>query len=657
METENTETALVIEVETTEAERLAAVSAANRRLMAAATQRAWLRPFFLWLAVGLVVGLSANLSGREWLASEEGYLWLAALALGAGFLQAWRQRCRLMGRLAREQVAAYRITPEAGGLRVDSERGSTHLNWTALEAVEDVSGVLILHLKGFQALCIPHRNLPEGPERAAFIARMRESGGLDARPVATYGCTPAPRPAGGRLLADLGRNVLAGFLFLALRPSAARRLQVSVSQLILLLLADIFLSGGLDFWRIGGDGDFNPAGLLPLFFGIPWLLLAAWATARAGMNESRTLAGAVALASLWLVVGIVWGALSLLPAAVWRALDDAAPLLWWAPFAYGLLASIPALVRTVGLLPEQRLGAVLAVVYLMGLPPFIFDQKESLWVARHDEAAEAAARARWQSTTSEAVLYAQPRLLQEALERVKPGRPGVPELFLLAVGGYGGQDVFLREVQAVQGLFQERFDTAGRSVVLVNNPATVAEQPIASVTALSRSLVWIGQRMNPDEDVLVLFMTSHGSPDHRFDLNLWPYRFDDLTPERLHALMQAAGIRYRVVVVSACYSGGFVPALADNDSLVISASRHDLNSHGCSHEADWTFFGRAFFQEALRGTHSFEMAFDQARVAVAEREAAENFAASEPQIAVGNGIRVALRAVERRLEGGRGASR
>jgi hypothetical protein len=422
--------------------------------------------------------------------------------------------------------------------------------------------------------------------------------------------------------------------------------------LILLLLVDIFLSGGLDLWRIRGDGDFNPAGLLPLFFGIPWLLLAAWATARAGMNENRTLAGAVALAALWLVVGLLWGALSLMPEGAWRALEDAAALLWWAPFAYGLLASIPALVRTVGLLPEQRLGAVLAVVVLMGLPPFILDQKEPLWVARHDEAAEAAARARWQGTTSEAVLYAQSRLLQEALERVTPGRPGVPELFLLAVGGYGGQDVFLREVQAVQGLFQERFDTAGRSVVLVNNPATVAEQPIASVTALARSLVWIGQRMNPDEDVLVLFMTSHGSRDHRFDLSLWPYRFDDLTPERLHALMEAAGIRYRVVVVSACYSGGFVPALADNDSLVISASRHDLNSHGCSHEADWTFFGRAFFHEALRGTRSFETAFDQARVAVAEREAAENFAASEPQIAVGNGIRVALRAVERRLEGG-----
>jgi len=464
--------------------------------------------------------------------------------------------------------------------------------------------------------------------------------------------TGSARPAPGQLLVDFGRNLLAGCLFLALRPSAVGALRASVPQLILLLLADIVVSAGLDYWRVEGAGDFNRAGLLPLFAGIPWLLLAAWTTARAGRNESRTVAGAVALAAVWLLLGLLWGGLSLLPPSAWRALDDAAPVVWWAPFGYGLLVSIDALVRTVGLLPEQRVGAVLAVIFLLGLPPVFLERKDALWVTHRDPAAEAAERARWQTTTSESVLYAQPRLLQEALERVKPGRPGVPELFLLAVGGYGGQDVFLREVQAVETLFQERFDTAGRSLVLMNNPATVADRPIASVTALARSLAGIGQRMNPDEDVLVLFMTSHGSPDHRFDLSLWPYRFDELTPERLQALLQQAGIRYRVVVVSACYSGGFVPALSDNDSLVISAARQDRNSHGCSHEADWTFFGRAYFDEALRGTRSFETAFEQAKVAVAAREASENFEASEPQITVGNGIRVALRAVERRLERG-----
>lgn len=461
-------------------------------------------------------------------------------------------------------------------------------------------------------------------------------------------------PKAIRPLVDLGCNLGAGFLFLALRPSAIRWLRASVPQLILLLLLDIVVSGSLDFWRLEGPADFNPAGLQALFFGIPWLLLAAWVTARVGKDESRTLPAAVALAALWLAAGLVWSALGLLPEASWRAIGDGAVLLWWAPLALGLLASVPALVRSVGLAPEHRVGVVLAVLFLIGLPPWLIDEPEPLWVERRDPTVDVDTRARWQRTANESVLYAQPRLLQDALERVQPGRPGVAEFFLLAVGGHGGQDVFLREVHSVDALFRERFGTAGHSMVLVNNPATVAEQPIASVTALARSLTVIGQRMNRDEDVLVLFMTSHGSPEHRFDLSLWPYRFDDLTPERLQSLIEAAGIRYRVVVVSACYSGGFVPPLSGNDSLVISAARPDRNSHGCSHEADWTFFGRAFFDEALRNTRSFELAFDQARRTVAEREAAESLEASEPQIAVGNGIRVALRAVERHLEGGRG---
>ncbi|NMG44435.1 peptidase C13 [Aromatoleum toluvorans] len=463
---------------------------------------------------------------------------------------------------------------------------------------------------------------------------------------------PVIQPKAGGLLGDLGCNLRAGCLFLALHPSALRSLRASVPQLILLLLLDMLLGGALDFWRVGGAGEFNSAGLLPLFFGIPWLLLAAWATARIAGNEGRAVAGAVALAALWLAASVIWGGLSLLPESAWLAFGEAAVVVWWAPFGLGLLASVAALVRAAGLERERRVAAVLVTIVLIGLPPLVIDEKESLWLARQEPIVDTTAQARRLRSASESVLYAQPRLLEETLDRVTPGRPGVPELFLLAVGGHGGQDVFLREVQSVEALFEERFDTAGHSVTLVNNPGTVAERPIASVTALARSLAVIGQRMNRDEDVLVLFMTSHGSPEHRFDLSLWPFRFDDLTPERLHEMLQAAGIRYQVVVVSACYSGGFVPPLSGNDSLVISAARRDRNSHGCSHEADWTFFGRAFFDEALRKTLSFEMAFDQARRTVAEREAAEGLEASEPQIAIGNGIRVALGAIERRLETG-----
>ena len=105
--------------------------------------------------------------------------------------------------------------------------------------------------------------------------------------------------------------------------------------------------------------------------------------------------------------------------------------------------------------------------------------------------------------------------------------------------------------------------------------------------------------MDRDEDILFLFLTSHGRPRPVLDRVL-PAPLADLTPAELRKMLDDAGIRNRVIVVSSCYSGSFVEALRDDDSLVITASAKDRNSFGCSNEADFTYFGKAFFDEALR---------------------------------------------------------
>ncbi len=460
---------------------------------------------------------------------------------------------------------------------------------------------------------------------------------------------PEPTPSGAPPGAPpaFAANLVAGLRALFFRSGFQSGLRPTTPQLLALLALPLLGSAAFQWSQIPGPVDFDPAGLPALFFGLPWLLLAAWAAARGGLQEVRFLPAAVTLAALWVWVAALQFALALLPPATWQRLGEDGLLLWWSPVAWGLAASVPALARAAGLEPERRVAALLAVALLLPIP-FWVESDTPLFTPREiPKPASADRETRRELAAREAVLYTQPRLLDEALSRLRPGKRGVPEVFLLAVGGYGGQDVFLREVQSVEALFRERFGTQGHSLVLANNPTTVGEIPIASVTALGRSLTRIGQLMNPDEDVLFLFMTSHGSPDHRFDLSLWPYRFDDLTPERLRSLLDQAGIRYRVVLVSACYSGGFVPALAGPDTLAMSAAAADRNSHGCSHGADWTFFGRAYFQEALGETRSFETAFDLAREAVGRRESDEGVDASLPQIAVGNGIRVALKAVER----------
>jgi hypothetical protein len=236
----------------------------------------------------------------------------------------------------------------------------------------------------------------------------------------------------------------------------------------------------------------------------------------------------------------------------------------------------------------------------------------------------------------ESVLYEQPVLLAAALDSVQPGKPGVPELFFLGVGGHR-QGVFLREVRAVETLFAERFGTAGHSLLLVNNKETVLTLPTANITSLRQALARMGERMN-EEDTLFLFLTSHGSSDHRFSFNFWPFRFTDLTPEELRQVLDAANIKRRVVVVSSCYSGGFIPALQDANTLVITAAAADRTSFGCNDENEFTEFGRAYFDEALRETSSFTRAFELAAKRIAEREKAENLTPSLPQMQGGEGL-------------------
>ena len=129
--------------------------------------------------------------------------------------------------------------------------------------------------------------------------------------------------------------------------------------------------------------------------------------------------------------------------------------------------------------------------------------------------------------------------------------------------------------------------------------------------------------MDGDEDVLVLFLTSHGSADFKFSLELWPIEFKTLDPATLRAILDESGIKNRVVVISACYSGGFVEKLRDDRTLVITAAAAGKNSFGCDNMAEWTYFGRAYFDEALRKTYSFTQAFELAKPLIEERERAQ----------------------------------
>ena len=176
-------------------------------------------------------------------------------------------------------------------------------------------------------------------------------------------------------------------------------------------------------------------------------------------------------------------------------------------------------------------------------------------------------------------------------------------------------------------------------MILVNNPATAHRFPFANHESLSRALSRIGKQMNAEEDLLFLFLTSHGLANHRFSIKLSPFGFSDITPQMLAKALDDAGIKRRVVVVSACYSGGFIPALANDHTLVITAASADRNSFGCNDTNDLTDFGRAYFEEALLETRSFTEAFERAKAIISAREMTDGSTPSNPQIAGGESLR------------------
>ncbi|EXF43927.1 MorN domain-containing protein [Pseudomonas sp. BAY1663] len=229
----------------------------------------------------------------------------------------------------------------------------------------------------------------------------------------------------------------------------------------------------------------------------------------------------------------------------------------------------------------------------------------------------------------ELALLDQGRLLDEAIAAL-PASTAAAELYSLTVAGDGRQSVFLRETDYVQRLLGERFAAHGQ-LSLANHRDHLSDRPLATRENLARAIRALAERSG-EEDLIFLYLTSHGSADHQLVLEQPRLSLDDLSAQDLAQLLEPLAARDTLVVISACYSGGFIEPLKSPRTLVMTAARADRVSFGCSEESDFTYFGRALFAEALQETDDIVQAFTLAKAKVAERERADDYQASEPQI-------------------------
>lgn len=232
----------------------------------------------------------------------------------------------------------------------------------------------------------------------------------------------------------------------------------------------------------------------------------------------------------------------------------------------------------------------------------------------------------------EDLMYAQSPMLDDAIAGLRASTPGKPGLYAIGFAGDAEENVFRNEVAFLPRLLAKRFDAAGRTLELVNSPWTFDTAPLATRSNLDAALLRMAQKMDRANDILLLFLTSHGSHDHQLYVAMGTLPLDQLTPQDIRSALDAAHITWRVVVISACYSGGFIPALREPHTLVITAARADRTSFGCGSDSQLTWFGKAFLVDALNRTTDFRTAFADAKQSIAQWERRDRETPSEPQL-------------------------
>jgi len=240
------------------------------------------------------------------------------------------------------------------------------------------------------------------------------------------------------------------------------------------------------------------------------------------------------------------------------------------------------------------------------------------------------------------------RRLARALATLAPQRAGVVDAYVLSIA-LDSDPVFGREARAAGEVLGRRYDALGRTLVLAGSdgagPSTL---PRGSPNSFAVALARIAEVMDRREDVLVLYTTSHGAP-----FGLYYHDADSgygaISPNRLRAMLDELGLSNRLLILSACYSGIFVPRLQSETTAIVTAAAADRTSFGCAAENDWTFFGDAMINHALRKPQSLGAAFGEASRLVADWERRIRARSSQPQVAMGAGAARWLNALERRM--------
>jgi hypothetical protein len=212
------------------------------------------------------------------------------------------------------------------------------------------------------------------------------------------------------------------------------------------------------------------------------------------------------------------------------------------------------------------------------------------------------------------------------------------QMHYLGIAASERETVFYSEVSGAAATIGSNWNLASSQTISSSFFSKVTYPRIAEAIRAA------GDKMDKERDVLFLLVSSHGAPGGRgIELSGGGL----MTAGQLRSALDSAGIKNRVVLVSACYSGQFVKPLSGPTTMVITAANATNPSFGCSNSRSYTYWGDAFFNYGMaqRG-RDLRSAFAVARTNVTAWERKDGEFPSNPQFSAGGRIAAVLAAIK-----------
>jgi hypothetical protein len=235
----------------------------------------------------------------------------------------------------------------------------------------------------------------------------------------------------------------------------------------------------------------------------------------------------------------------------------------------------------------------------------------------------------------------QDALIGKCMELLPARATDRPNIYAVAINPHGRQLLFSREAKTALQRFATNYGgTARGGILLSNSSSDMLQVPLATQQNIAQVMGEIGRRTQASpNDVLMVYLTSHGGPNAALESGL-PGNIPILaiSADSLASALADANVRRRVIVVSACFAGSWIPSLANDDTIIITAAAADRTSFGCAEDRPLTYFGEAFLNGPLRRGASLATSFEAAKKTVAQWEQEQKFTLSLPQAYIGKNM-------------------